>query len=222
METPIYLQIKKKIKEEIKVKNSNEAIESERVLASKYKASRMTVRRAIDELVEEGYLYRKKNKGTFVADESLWKKNPLEDDVDNIKHQLINFDIKFSVDEIIIEKLELSKTHIPSIIRGIRASFNNNKPIRIEEFYILRNHVEDLDISKFDKVLNLNSYLNEGNLRQQYKAVTVPLKYASTLKLAIDEPIIKTEGIVRNNVGKAFIYYVAYSHPDNDIIEITI
>jgi len=41
-------------------------IPSERELISTYGVSRITVRRAIDELVNEGYLYKIQGKGTYV------------------------------------------------------------------------------------------------------------------------------------------------------------
>lgn len=46
----------------------NTPIPSERDLSSIYGLSRMTVRRAIDQLVTEGLLYRVNGKGTFVSD----------------------------------------------------------------------------------------------------------------------------------------------------------
>ncbi|MDR2201467.1 MAG: GntR family transcriptional regulator [Clostridiales bacterium] len=46
----------------------NEPIMSEREMVDKFNFSRITVRKAIDELVREGYLYRVQGKGTFVLD----------------------------------------------------------------------------------------------------------------------------------------------------------
>ena len=75
MATPIYRKIKDLIMQEIEDKAANSPIDSERDMAVRFDASRMTVRKAIDELVDEGFLYRDKNKGTFVADRKLLKKN---------------------------------------------------------------------------------------------------------------------------------------------------
>jgi len=44
----------------------DQAIPSERVLIDQFGISRITIRKAIDELVNEGYLYRIQGKGTFV------------------------------------------------------------------------------------------------------------------------------------------------------------
>ncbi len=65
---PMYYQLKNIIidmieNEEIGV---DECIPSEPKLMQTYNLSRTTVRKAIDELVNEGYLYKKQGKGTFV------------------------------------------------------------------------------------------------------------------------------------------------------------
>lgn len=66
--TPLYEQLKNVMKEEIfrKVYLPGERMPSELELEEKYKVSRITVRRAVKELCEEGILVRKQGKGTFV------------------------------------------------------------------------------------------------------------------------------------------------------------
>ncbi len=63
------MQIKKILTDGVrgeKLKPGN-AIPSERELAEKPKLNRLTVRRAVDELVNEGYLVRKRGSGAYVA-----------------------------------------------------------------------------------------------------------------------------------------------------------
>jgi GntR family transcriptional regulator len=66
---PIYYQLEQGIKEMIEKGQlkPGEMIPSERELAEAYNISRMTVRQAINNLVNDGYLVRKRGKGTFVA-----------------------------------------------------------------------------------------------------------------------------------------------------------
>jgi DNA-binding LacI/PurR family transcriptional regulator len=54
---------------------AGEAILSERKLAKIYSIGYMTVRRAVDDLVEMGLLYREPRKGTFVSEQKNAKKN---------------------------------------------------------------------------------------------------------------------------------------------------
>jgi GntR family transcriptional regulator len=67
---PIYYQIKQTIKRWIidKEFQSLEKIPSENDLAEKFDVSRLTVRQAIAELIQEGFLIRKRGEGTFVTD----------------------------------------------------------------------------------------------------------------------------------------------------------
>ncbi len=62
-----YVNIKDKIKEDIQNGNYTEKIPGERVLAKELNASYMTVRKAVNELVEEGILHKLTTKGTFVS-----------------------------------------------------------------------------------------------------------------------------------------------------------
>ena len=65
-----YEIIKQEIKEQIKdnILKPNQVIKSENEMCQCYKVSRVTVRKAIDELCAEGILYRIKGKGCFVRE----------------------------------------------------------------------------------------------------------------------------------------------------------
>ena len=67
--SPLYQQIKALILEALEagVWKPGEVIPSEIDLASKYRVSQGTVRKAIDELAMENFLVRRQGKGTFVA-----------------------------------------------------------------------------------------------------------------------------------------------------------
>jgi GntR family transcriptional regulator len=67
---PVYYQLKEDIKEKISkgVWQVGQCIDSERELSEQYSVSRMTVRQALGELVQEGILHREKGKGTFVCE----------------------------------------------------------------------------------------------------------------------------------------------------------
>ena len=67
---PIYEQIKEGIRRMIvmNVIKQDEKLPSVRVLACKYEINPNTIAKAYRELEEEGYLYTKSGKGTFVAD----------------------------------------------------------------------------------------------------------------------------------------------------------
>lgn len=65
---PKYYILKKVLEEKIENEEfpADEPIPSERELMEMYQVSRITVRKAVDELVNEGYLYKIQGKGTYV------------------------------------------------------------------------------------------------------------------------------------------------------------
>ncbi len=81
--TPIYEQIKNEIIKQIMSGEleENEAIPSIRALAGDIKISVMTIKKAYDELLKEGYIVSIQGKGTFVAPKSnsLRKENIQKD-----------------------------------------------------------------------------------------------------------------------------------------------
>lgn len=75
MTTPIYLIIENDIKAAINNGSfkSGDLIPSENELKEKYNVSRMTVRQALNNLVNEGLLFRHQGKGTFVSNAKIEK-----------------------------------------------------------------------------------------------------------------------------------------------------
>ncbi|TCP30196.1 GntR family transcriptional regulator [Scopulibacillus darangshiensis] len=70
---PIYFQIEEYIKQliENQALKPGDAIPSEREFTETFQVSRMTVRQAITNLVNEGTLIRLKGKGTFISDQKI-------------------------------------------------------------------------------------------------------------------------------------------------------
>ncbi len=66
---PVYVQIREKLREEITSGSlkRGEKLPAEHELAEQFSVSRMTIRESIEDLVNEGLLYRRHGVGTFVA-----------------------------------------------------------------------------------------------------------------------------------------------------------
>lgn len=73
---PLFEQLKQLIKEQITngIYKAGQKIDTEIEISDKYNVSRITVRRAVDELVREGILLKKQGKGTFVQESKLSRK----------------------------------------------------------------------------------------------------------------------------------------------------
>ncbi|MFF2890645.1 GntR family transcriptional regulator [Paenibacillus sp. NPDC057967] len=66
---PLYFQVKEYLRSQIQSGHykPDELIPSERELSEEFEINRLTVRQAINELVQEGLLYRQRGVGTFVS-----------------------------------------------------------------------------------------------------------------------------------------------------------
>lgn len=71
--TPIFAQIRTRLEDPISSGElaADQRIPSERQLSARFGVSRMTVRQALDELIQAGLLYSLPGKGTFVADRRI-------------------------------------------------------------------------------------------------------------------------------------------------------
>jgi GntR family transcriptional regulator len=69
--TPLYIQIQEDLYEQVRTGAfpPGARVPSEIDLVSRYNVSRMTARRALDDLVNRGVLFRQQGKGTFVSDD---------------------------------------------------------------------------------------------------------------------------------------------------------
>lgn len=72
---PLYAQIVESLKRDIEngVYNATERIPAEAELAKQYNVSRITVRRAVDDLVSQGLVEKKQEKGTFICRQKFAK-----------------------------------------------------------------------------------------------------------------------------------------------------
>lgn len=222
MATQIYLKIKEEILEEIRETPVDTSITSERELAARHQVSRMTVRSAINELVEEGFLYRNKNKGTFVANQKLIKKNTITDSFQKTEsddYAIIYFSVK-EADEEIAPYLEIGPRD--QIIRIVRLNKINEKPQSVEEIYYLRSMISDKDVNNLDKLLELSNYVEEGSVTQKFLPIIVPVKYINLLHVKLNLPIIMVESTIMNKKGRPLIYIREYNNPFEKSIEITL
>ncbi|MDF2984676.1 MAG: transcriptional regulator [Eubacterium sp.] len=140
---PKYYLVKQKIVEMI---NNEEIgpdgmIPSERELMSSFGISRITAKKAIDDLVNEGYLYRIQGKGTFV------KKDTLDQDLISITsctQDIVKLGMTPSKRLLTAEVLEADKTRVKKlqlsngekVFKVKRVYYANNEPINLTTTYL--------------------------------------------------------------------------------------
>ena len=183
-EQPIFRQIIDKINAGIDsgVYNSGDAIPSEPELCRMFDTTRMTVRRAIDALVNEGKLFRLQGKGTYVSQLELNKTYQKH----GFSSNMISLGMKPSsrvlyageceVDPMIRKHLELEVDEPVFCLRRIR--YANMEPIAIERIWISLRRFPDLPKHDFSNESLYDVLHREYNVETEYSkqrisAVTV-------------------------------------------------
>ncbi|WP_078550155.1 GntR family transcriptional regulator [Litchfieldia alkalitelluris] len=199
---PIYYQIEEQIKaliESGKLK-SGDCLPSEREYAEKFKVSRMTVRQAINNLVNDGFLYREKGKGTFVAQKKFEQVlHGLTSFTEDMKargltpgNRIFSFELLFA-NELIAKQLDMTVRDPVYQIERIRLA--DNEPIALETSFISANLIKDLTKEAMHQ--SLYNYIEEElNLRidystQEIEAAPAGDKEAEALGIKKGTPILK-------------------------------
>lgn len=221
---PMYKQIKNKIK--ISIDNeehlAGEAILSERELAKKYGVNRMTVKKAIQSLIEDGILYSMPGSGTFVCKKDRNFMVGIFDDqsFSSISSKLQASGIK-GVNKlvskgIINKSISISnKLNIDSnedIFFLVRQRLNNNsKVITLEYFYTPKKYFNDIEKYDFTRV-SLYDYMEKQALK--------PVSFERKMSI---EPAPKSIANLLEIPKNQFIYcfeFIGYTK-DKQIIEYT-
>ncbi|WP_027340032.1 GntR family transcriptional regulator [Halonatronum saccharophilum] len=222
---PLYRQIAEKIKQEIYNKNlqQGDAIPSEAKLTDKFNVSRVTIRQAIDVLVNEDLLYKVQGSGTYV------KKTRLEHNIytletfteEAIRHnkvpvnKIIDFKITKPSDEIKVRLnlLDEDKVYFISRLRCI-----DNTPLVLEKTYLPIKLFPDLSYetmlsSKYDYIENKKSL----TIKQSHQEI-IPIlpneELINLMSLKKDQPILH---LVMDSIlddGTVFEYTELYFKSD--------
>lgn len=135
---PLYLQLQRLIRDAIgrNVLAQGEAIPAERDLSSEYDVSRITVRKAIGGLVEEGLLTRRRGAGTFVAgrvEKTFSKLSSFSEDMASRGRTVSSSWISRSVGMVSPEEaMSLGLSPGASVFRFDRIRFADDEPMALE------------------------------------------------------------------------------------------
>jgi len=224
---PLYYQIKNIIREMIENEElkPGEMLPAERELCEIQKVSRMTVNKAIMDLVNEGIVYREQGKGTFVAiPKEKQQISKLKGFTEEMEHKglkssthILSFIVKPATKQL---KIVLNlKSEESSVIEIIRLRISNEEPLAIETAWIPNTIFNDLTAEVIEgkslysifrdkygvdpvkakqtiEPIILSGY--EANLLKQ-KENSVALMFKRTTYLKDGSPIEHTNAIYRSD-----------------------
>lgn len=198
---PMYHQIMENLKKQIEdgTLAPDTLIPSEREYAERFGISRMTVRQALSNLVNEGYLYRQKGKGTFVSrkkfEQPLQGLTSFSEDMRQrglkASSQLIDFK-KTACPEHLLPVLQLTNSDAVFELKRIRLA--NDEPMAIETSYIPERFAGDL--TKEHLTGSLYEYIetNTGHViahaKQELEANVASKEEAHLLSILAGDPVL--------------------------------
>ena len=198
---PIYFQLREAIQEMIErgELKPGSALPSEREYAESFQVSRMTIRHAITQLVNTGFLHRMQGKGTFVAERKL---EPASHGLTSFTEEMINRGmipdsklISFTIiasDKMIAEQLSLPPYGPVYEIKRIRLA--DGIPMAIETNYLPANLVKGLTEDIMTK--SLYSYIEDklklkiDHASQEIESSIADLEEAKFLKIKKGAPTL--------------------------------
>lgn len=224
---PVYYQLKNDFIKKIAsgVWKAGECISSERELCEIYDVSRMTIRQAIGELVQEGILTRKKGKGTFVCEQKVNQKDMMSF-TEMIKQSGRSLQTKVVEFEIIDTPEDIQDVFILDRLYKIsRKRIVDNECIAVETVYIPVDYCGHLNKEMLEgslyKVLEGFGYIIT-NSNSSIVAVNVDDETRKILECEIDTPILKVVSKTFTNTDKLLFLEEAFYKSDKFTLQVNI
>lgn len=232
---PLYFQLKELIIEAIKsgeYKNGS-LIPTEKEFSEMYQISRTTVRQAVTELVQEGWLYRVKSKGTFVSTPKI--NQDFIQRLETFQEQMERSGMKPGTEVLALEVVpalghvaeELQLKEGEKVIYLHRRRFANEEPIVTAETYLpyaLCKFVLQHDFVKESlyEILRQSEETEVLCIRRRVEAVEATAQDAAYLNMKQGKPIQLFYSTGCNVYGKPIVYSVARYRGDRNSFEVTV
>jgi GntR family transcriptional regulator len=205
---PLYLQLQRLLRDAIKqhVLTQDSAIPPERELAEEFAVSRITVRKALEGLVEEGLLSRRRGAGTFVTgarvEKSFSKLSSFSEDMLSRGRRPHSVWVSKSVGTVTPEEsLSLGLSPGAVVYRFHRVRFADETPMAIEystvPAYCLPS-LEAVDHSLYDALDRAGN--RPTRALQRLRAISFTAEQAEVLHIAVGDPglLIERRGFLRD------------------------
>ncbi|HDN85564.1 MAG TPA: GntR family transcriptional regulator [Candidatus Aerophobetes bacterium] len=204
---PLYYQLTEELRENIENGEwpPNSLIPSETELCEKYKVSRGTVRQALSQLVQEGLLYRKQGKGTFVAEPKITQQlNRFYSFAQDMREKglrpssLLLQKEKILPDSYIKNILGLKEEEM--VYKIMRLRLADEEPLILETSYLVEELFPDLDKEDVEKVPLYDIILKKYRIKitrakETFEPILIDEFEAKKLKIPVGSPALLVKRI---------------------------
>lgn len=224
---PVYYQLKEAIQKKISegVWKVGQCIDSERELSETYGVSRMTIRQALGELVQEGILIREKGKGTFVCEPKVKQEDMMSfsEIIQRTGRQLTTEVIEF--EKIPTPEDLLDTFSFEEVYKINRNRIVDGECIANEIVFIPVDYCGFMDNDKLEgslyKILAEFGYTVDHS-ESSIRAVIMDSYYKDLFKVNKEIPLIQTLSKTINSDGKVLFVEESTYRSDKYILEVNI
>ncbi len=221
--TPLYKQVANKIREDI-VSNGTkdgEAITTETMLAQMYEVSRVTVRRDVKLLIEEGLVYSVHGSGTYVSEKKIehdiYKLQGFTEEMSGLHNNPSNEILEFQLSkpsEEVQGYLKLGDNDKVYYVKRLRLA--DGKPLILEESYLPFDMFPDLSVnvmkeSKYEYIEQKGFKISKRHA--DLKPILPTAELMEQLHLEESAPMLCLEAYSTFDDGTRFEYSKVYYHP---------
>ena len=217
MGSPVYIQIHNQLRENIENGKwkVGQKIPAERELAASFDVSRMTLRQAIQALVDEGILERRVGSGTFVANRKVQEKMSgvtsftelMQVSGKKASSKTISYHLTIP-SQTEVEKLELPAG--AKVLRMERVRYGDDVPLCYEVATVPAALVEDFSkeevTSSFYRTLEKKAHLYPGHATQAISATKATEKIATYLQIKRGDALLRMTQLSYLQDGRPFEY----------------
>ncbi|HET6845767.1 MAG TPA: GntR family transcriptional regulator, partial [Anaerolineales bacterium] len=222
---PVYVKIRETLRDEITngLLKRGERLPPEHELATKFSVSRMTIRESLEDLVDEGLLYRRHGVGTFVAFPHLQRDHTrltsffdkAEEEGVQVRAELLGLEV-MTARAVVARALDLPPGSRVIRIKTLR--YANNVPITVHEAYVpqklFANIVnEDLEHEHLWSLIERCGYKVKRAV-QRLEARDADKELAELMKIKEGSPILFKERTVYAADGTPVEFTYCYNRGD--------
>jgi len=204
---PLYHQLTEELRKNIEHGDwpPHFLIPSETELCEKYGVSRGTVRQALSQLVQEGLLYRKQGKGTFVAEPKITQQlNKFYSLTQDMREKGLKPSSRLLQNEKILPdpyiKNILGLKEDEMVYKIMRLRLANEEPLILETSYLVEELFPDLDREDVEKVPLYDLIIKKYRIRitrakETFEPILVDRFEAEKLQISIGSPALLVKRI---------------------------
>lgn len=223
--SPLYYQIKELLKDKIENEEylPGDVLPPEIELQERFNVSRITVRQAINELVNEGYLSRTRGKGTVVISNKIEEKlNKIMSFKEEMRVRGLDQYTKFA--KISVVKLSKTIADFLGVNKGDEAyklerlKYVNDSPMVFFVTYLKKSlnlPLKDEEyMGSLYEFLEKNYNIQLTKAREYYEAVLADKQICEYLDIEMHDPVLKRTKISYDDAGNVVECSICYYRAD--------